>query len=57
MLKIEILEVIEAKEKEGLELVMVKIEDDNHTHNECGFVDELEARSWINGLNLFELGF
>lgn len=57
MLKIEILKDVEAKKKEGVGLLIVKIEDGSHTHYEYGFVDELEAKSWISSLNLFELGF
>lgn len=57
MLSIKILKDAEAKEKDGVELLMVKIEDKNNTHYEYGFVDELEAKSWINSMNLFELGF
>lgn len=52
MLKIEILEDVEAMEKEGLNLLMVKIESNKHVHYEYGFVDEMEAVSWIDSLDL-----
>lgn len=51
---IEILEDIEAKKHDDLDLLMVKVKSENITHYEYGFVDELEALSWIRHTDLIE---